>query len=217
MNIVDRAKKIVMTPKTEWPVISSETPVIGEIMLNYVLPLALIPAVAQAIGYGLVGGPLISWSITAAVAAGLVSFLTAVVGVFVTAYVVDFLAPNFGSQKNLGRAVQLVAFSNTPGWLAGILNIIPALGMAGVAGITVWTLSRVPGHASHDEDTPGQSRAVSAGNDPRSGHCVLHPWPHLESDSLRDPWGQRVQRNVRSHLSPLPLSLRSRHERKGEG
>jgi len=129
MNIVERAKKIVMTPKTEWPVISSETPVIGEIMLNYVLPLALIPAVAQVIGYGLVGGPLIAWSISAAVAAGLVSFLTAVVGVFVTAYVVDFLAPNFGSQKDLGRAVQLVAYSNTPGWLAGILNIIPALGM----------------------------------------------------------------------------------------
>ena len=129
MNIVERAKKIVMTPKMEWPVISSETPVIGEIMLNYVLPLALIPAVAQVIGYGLVGGPLIAWSISAAVAAGLVSFLTAVVGVFVTAYVVDFLAPNFGSQKDLGRAVQLVAYSNTPGWLAGILNIIPALGM----------------------------------------------------------------------------------------
>ncbi|RPH29684.1 hypothetical protein EHM92_09605, partial [bacterium] len=68
MNIVERAKNILMTPKTEWPVICSETPAIGEIMLNYVLPLALIPAVAQVIGYGLVGGPLVPWSITAAIA-----------------------------------------------------------------------------------------------------------------------------------------------------
>ncbi len=129
MNIVERAKNIIMTPKTEWPVICSETPNIGEIMLNYVLPLALIPAVATAIGFGLVGGPLISWSLSAAIEMGLVSFFSAVIGVFVTAYVVDFLAPNFASQKNLGRAVQLIAYSYTPGWVAGVLHIIPALGI----------------------------------------------------------------------------------------
>jgi len=140
MNIVDRAKNILMTPKTEWPVIASETPAIGEIMLKYVLPLALIPAVAQVIGYGLVGGTFVSyWSFSAAIGTGIVAFLTAVVGVYITAYVVDLLAPNFGSEKNLGRAVQLVAYSNTPGWLAGILNIIPALGflalLAAIYGI----------------------------------------------------------------------------------
>jgi hypothetical protein len=119
----------MISPKTEWPVISSETPAVGEIMLNYVLPLALIPAVATVIGFGLVGGPLVSWSFSAAIAMGLVSFVSAVIGVFVTAYVVDFLAPNFASQKNLGRAVQLVAYSYTPGWVAGVLHIIPLLGI----------------------------------------------------------------------------------------
>jgi Yip1 domain len=127
MNIVDRAKNILMTPKTEWPVISAEPPVIQEIMLNYVLPLTLVPAVAQVIGYGVVGGTIISFSLGAAIGMGIVTFLTALVGVFIAAYVVDFLAPNFGSEKNLGRAVQLVAYSSTPGWVAGILNIIPAL------------------------------------------------------------------------------------------
>jgi len=127
MNIVDRAKNILMTPKTEWPVIGAEPPVIQEIMLNYVLPLTLVPAVAQVIGYGVVGGTIISFSLGAAIGMGIVTFLTALVGVFIAAYVVDFLAPNFGSEKNLGRAVQLVAYSSTPGWVAGILNIIPAL------------------------------------------------------------------------------------------
>ncbi len=136
MNIVERAKNIIMTPKTEWPVISSETPAVGEIMLNYVLPLALIPAIAHVIGYGVIGGPLVSWSFTAGIAMGLVSFLTAVVGVYVTSYVVDFLAPNFGSEKNLGRSVQLVAYSYTPGWVAGILYIIPVIGwLAGLASL----------------------------------------------------------------------------------
>jgi hypothetical protein len=136
MNIVERAKNIIMTPKTEWPVVCSETPMVGEIMLNYVIPLALIPAVADVIGYGLVGGPLVSWSISAAIAKGLVSFVAAILGVYLTSYVVDFLAPNFGSEKNFGRSVQLVAFSNTPGWVAGVLNIIPAIGwLAGLASL----------------------------------------------------------------------------------
>lgn len=136
MNIVERAKNIIMTPKTEWPVICSETPAVGEIMLNYVLPLALIPAIAHVIGYSLVGGAVASWSLSAGIAMGLVSFLTAVLGVFITSYVVDFLAPNFGSQKNLGRAVQLVAYSYTPGWVAGVLYIIPVIGwLAGLASL----------------------------------------------------------------------------------
>jgi hypothetical protein len=136
MNIVERAKNIIMTPKTEWPVICAETPSVGGIMLNYVLPLALVPALAHVIGYGLVGGPIISYSFSAAIAMGLVSFLTAVLGVYITAYVVDFLAPNFGSEKNLGRAVQLVAYSYTPGWVAGVLYIIPVIGwLAGLASL----------------------------------------------------------------------------------
>jgi hypothetical protein len=127
MNVVDRAKKILMTPKTEWPAISSETPAIQEIMLKYVLPLSLIPAVAQVIGDGIIGGAIGSWALRLALGKGIVTFLAAVAGVFIAAYVVDFLAPNFSSEKNLGRAVQLVAYSNTPGWIAGILYLIPAL------------------------------------------------------------------------------------------
>lgn len=136
MNLVDRVKNILVTPKTEWPVIAAEPSAIKDVMVNYVLPLALIPAVARVIGYGIVGGPIVSGTWAAALASGIAAFLSAVVGVFLTAYVVDFLAPNFGSQKNLGRAVQLVAYSNTPGWVAGILYIIPVLGfLAWLAGL----------------------------------------------------------------------------------
>jgi hypothetical protein len=136
MNIVERAKNIIMTPKTEWPVINAETPAVNEIMLNYVLPLALIPALAHVIGYGIVSGAIVSSSLSVGIAMGLVSFLSAVVGVYITAYVVDFLAPNFSSEKNLGRAVQLVAYSYTPGWVAGVLYIFPVIGwLAGLAAL----------------------------------------------------------------------------------
>jgi hypothetical protein len=128
MNIVDRAKNIILTPKTEWTAIAAEEPNVGQIISGYVIPLALIPAVAAMIGYGLIGrGPVSSF--TWGIAMAIIGFVVALGGVYLTAYVVDMLAPNFGSQKNFGRAMQLVAYSYTPAWVAGILNIIPVLGV----------------------------------------------------------------------------------------
>jgi len=128
MNIVDRAKNIIMTPKTEWPVIAAEDPNAGQIVSGYIIPLALIPAVASILGYGLIGRGMYS-SFTMGIATAIIGFVAAVAGVYLTAFVVDFLAPNFGSQKNFGRAMQLVAYSYTPAWVAGILNIVPVLGI----------------------------------------------------------------------------------------
>ena len=137
MGIIDRAKNIILTPKTEWPVIAGEEPNVSQVMTAYVLPLALIPAIASIIGYGIVG--LVVTSFRWGIAMGLVQFITALVGVYVTAFVIDFLAPNFGSQKNIGRAVQLVAYAFTPVWVAGIFYVIPALGilvlLAGLYGL----------------------------------------------------------------------------------
>jgi hypothetical protein len=126
MNLVDRAKNIIMTPKTEWPAIAAEQPNTTQIVTGYVIPLAAIGFVAQVIGYGLIDlGPLSSF--TYGLGMGLISFIAAVAGVYIMAYVIDFLAPNFGSEKNFGRAFQLVAYSYTPAWVAGILHIIPYL------------------------------------------------------------------------------------------
>jgi len=133
MTIVDRAKNIMMTPKTEWPAIAGEEPVVGQIVSGYVIPLALIPAVASIIGYGLVGRGMYT-SFTMGIAMAIVSFVAAVAGVYLTAFVVDYLAPNFGSQKNFGRSMQLVAYSYTPAWVAGILTIVPVLGVLVLIG-----------------------------------------------------------------------------------
>jgi len=127
MSLVDRAKNIIMTPKTEWPVIGAEEASAPQILTGYVVPLALIPAVASIIGYGLVGRGMMT-SFTWGIAMGIIMFIATVAGVYLTAFVVDFLAPNFGSQKNFGRAMQLVAYSYTPAWVAGILYIVPVIG-----------------------------------------------------------------------------------------
>lgn len=130
MNLVDRAKNIIMTPKTEWPAIAAEEPNPTAILTGYVVPLALVPAVASTIGYGVFGGPF-GASLTFGIGSGIVSFVVSVLGVYLTAFVMDLLAPNFGSQKNFGRAMQTVAYAYTPMWVGGILGIIPAISWLG--------------------------------------------------------------------------------------
>jgi hypothetical protein len=135
MNLVDRAKNIIMTPKTEWPVIAAEEPNTTQILTGYVIPLALIPAIATVIGHGLFGGPF-GASLAFGIGTAVVSFVTTVLGVYLTALVTDYLAPNFGSQKNFGRAMQTVAYAYTPAWIGGILGIVPAIAWLGtLAGL----------------------------------------------------------------------------------
>ena len=55
MNIIDRAKNLIVTPAKEWDVIATETPDIGKILTGYVLPLAGAAALAGFIGYGFIG------------------------------------------------------------------------------------------------------------------------------------------------------------------
>lgn len=135
MNLIERAKNIIVTPKTEWEAVAAEEPNIQQILLGYVLPLALIPTVATIIGWGVIGMFGFT-SFTYGIAMGLVQIINAFLSVLIAGFVIDALAPSFGSQKNMGRAVQLVAYSMTPIWVAGILNIFPALGwLAGLIGL----------------------------------------------------------------------------------
>jgi hypothetical protein len=127
MNLVERAKNMIVSPKTEWNAVAAEEPNIQQILMGYVLPLALIPTLATIIGWGAIG-ILGFTSFTYGIAMGLVQLINAFLSVLIAGFVIDALAGSFGSTKNMGRAVQLVAFSMTPIWVFGILNIIPAIG-----------------------------------------------------------------------------------------
>jgi len=131
MNLVDRARNIILSPKEEWPVVAAELPDTNQILTGYVLPLAVLPAAAAVIGWGFVGGPFIGRHLGYGVATGVVQLVAAVAGVYISALVIDLLAPNFASRKSLGRAMQLVAYSMTPAWVGGVLNILPMIGWLG--------------------------------------------------------------------------------------
>ncbi len=134
MNLIDRVKNIIITPNKEWDVITTEQPDAGKIITGYVLPLAGLAAIAAFIGYGLIGFNILGYRVSG-VNWGLYQALTILIGaiasVYITALVVDLLAPSFGSEKNFNRSVQLVAYSFTPMWIGGFLSIFPPIAMIG--------------------------------------------------------------------------------------
>lgn len=139
MNLVDRVKKILLTPKTEWDVIAAETTPTQQLIVGYVLPLAAVAAVAAFIGQVVIGVSVpVMGTVRFGIVAGLIglvmSVVMAVVMVFVVGLIADALAPSFGAQKNSAQALKVAAYTFTPVWVLGILNIIPMLGVLGILG-----------------------------------------------------------------------------------
>jgi hypothetical protein len=140
MNLINRVKNMIVSPDKEWDVINGEQPNTAGVITGYVLPLAGAAAVAAFIGYGLIGFNAgfgihmkgMDWGIYQA----LIILVMALASVFIGAFVIDALAPSFGSEKNMGRSVQLVAYTYTPVWVGGLLSIFPSIALIGsLAGL----------------------------------------------------------------------------------
>lgn len=140
MNLFDRAKNILITPKTEWEVIKNEQTTIAEMFTGYAMILALIPAVSSFIGQTFVGmslGPFGSYklSLGAGLLYGVVQYILTLVGIYVVAFIVDALAPNFGAAKDMVASVKVVVYSWTAAWVVGIFGLIPIMGILMILGL----------------------------------------------------------------------------------
>jgi hypothetical protein len=134
MDIVQRAKNICLTPSSEWQVIAAEQTPTGDLITGYVAPLVAIGAVAGFVGGSLVGISLpFMGTYRVPVVTGLVgavfTFVMAIVGIFVLSLVINALAPTFGGQQSSAQALKVAVYSYTPAWVAGVLQLLPTLGI----------------------------------------------------------------------------------------
>jgi hypothetical protein len=129
MNLIERAKNIIVAPKSEWEVIAPETTPTAELYKSYIVPLAAIGPVASFIGLSLVGFGPFRVPILAGLTNAIVAYVLGLVGVFIIALIINALAPTFGGEKNQMQALKVAAYSYTPAWIAGVLHIVPALGI----------------------------------------------------------------------------------------
>ncbi len=129
-SIINTAKQFIVNPKLEWEVAKENTNTAQQHVMTYVLPLALISAVAIFIGVGLIGYQILGYrvqSISGGLAQAVMSLVSIVIGVYLSGFVIHKLAPTFNTTVSLDKAVKLVGFSYTAILLAGILNIFPPL------------------------------------------------------------------------------------------
>jgi Yip1 domain len=123
-SLVTRVQNMIMKPAAEWDVVAAEPASVGSIYTGYAMILAAIPAIATLIGSILFlhTNPII------AVVTAVLGYVLALVGLYLTAFIVNVLASSFGGEQNQVQALKLVAYANTAAWVAGVLNIIPILG-----------------------------------------------------------------------------------------
>ena len=129
-SIIDTAKQFILNPKAEWDVAKEDTSTAQQHVMTYVLPLALISAVAIFIGVGLIGYRVMGYrvqSVSGGLMQAIISLVSILIGVYLSGFVIHKLAPTFNTTISLDKAVKLVGFSYTAILLAGVLNIFPPL------------------------------------------------------------------------------------------
>jgi hypothetical protein len=134
MDLKTRATNIMTKPAAEWPAIADERTTPMDLVTTYAAPLSAIPAICSFIGLSIVGMSIpLMGTIRTPIASGLTSavvrFVLGLVGLYVSAIIIEKLAPTFQSRGDTTQAMKLVVFASTPVWVAGILQIIPALGL----------------------------------------------------------------------------------------
>ena len=127
MNLIERVKNILVTPKTEWEVINEETATPISLLTAYVLPLAIVASIGTVLKYFIFAGGF-TYGLNFVIGTALVGFVAAILSFYLTAIIVDMLAPSFGSEKDLNKSAQLVAYSGTSSYIGGLLSFIPIIG-----------------------------------------------------------------------------------------
>jgi len=137
MDIVQRVQAILLKPKEEWVKIKAEPSTAAELFTSYAMILAAIPAGFQFLGNILVGRrlPVVGlyrWSVGRALGNAVVAYILGLAAVYLFALIINEFAPNYSSTKNMTNALKLAVYSMTPGWVAGVLYIVPGLWILGL-------------------------------------------------------------------------------------
>ena len=146
MNVVERAKNILLTPSAEWEVIKGESHTVVDLFTRYVMILAAIQAVAYFLGWSVLGYGAMGTTYRVPLAAGLanavITYVLTLGSVYAMALVIDVVAPHFQGERDFMQALKIAAFFPTSWWIAGVFSLLPAAAILAVVGglHSLWVL-----------------------------------------------------------------------------
>jgi hypothetical protein len=140
MDLIARIQHLLLDPKSEWNLIASERTTPGNLITGYVAILAAIPVICGFIGTSIIGVGGHRTPVIAGIVSAVSSYALSIAGVFIMAFVIDFLADKFGGQRNFLSAMKVAAYAPTAGWLAGVFTAIPILSIFSLLGLYTFYL-----------------------------------------------------------------------------
>jgi len=141
IEIIQRAKNILIRPVEEWKVIKEESTDKSGVIRNYALPFTLLLAITCFFGIFLFRNYV---TLSIMVIRAVVTFLSAFLSIYISAYLINELAPSFDSKKDLNSSFKLVIYSYTALFAShAIANLLLPLFFVVIFGIysayIIWT------------------------------------------------------------------------------
>src|SRR6266508_4022844 len=119
MNLVERVKAILLSPKTEWQAIEGEPGDANYLFTNYVAILAAVPAVAAFLGYSIAG-----LGIGRALFLAIFLYVVYCAAWYLEVLVINGIVATYGRQKNFPSSLKVAAYSTTSDLLRGICQLV---------------------------------------------------------------------------------------------
>jgi Yip1 domain len=131
-NLVARVQNILLTPKTEWPVIAAEPETTATLYTKYILILSALGPLAMFLKGTLIGTSTFIGTYRMDMGTGLtmlvLTYLLGLVGIWLWSLIINALAPTFGGQKDSIQALKTAAYAATAAWVGGVAQLIPWIG-----------------------------------------------------------------------------------------
>jgi Yip1-like protein len=127
--LISRVRNILLTPKTEWPVIAAEPDTTAGVYTRYIMILSAIPPLAGFVKGSLIGYGMFRVGILAGLGGAALHYVLGLASIYVVALIINMLAPTFGAQKDFVQALKSIAYASTASCIAGALVLLPWFGL----------------------------------------------------------------------------------------
>ncbi len=139
-QIIQKVIRLITNPGDFFAEVREEPTTLKEMILNYAVFLAAIPAIANFIGYGLIGrsfmGYTVRYPMQYAIPYAIVWFVASIALLVGVSFIASKLADSFGGSVSVDQAGKAVIYSYTPGWVAGVFFIfLPLAPLAFLGGL----------------------------------------------------------------------------------
>lgn len=135
--IVERLKFVAMNPVSCWETLKNDGDSISDVYRKYLMPLAVLSAVATFLGLEIIGIPMPLFGtyrppFFGQLVSSVLHCLASLAMIYIGAMVIQQVALKFEATVDQTAAFKLLAYSSFLGIAAGVLNIVPALGVVAI-------------------------------------------------------------------------------------